>query len=160
MTANDLLGLILGDSQRIAAAITTGAGWEIWMQVELALLFRETGFQAAREVPYPPPVDSLRLDLLVQDPGDGSRYAIEMKVESATNSGLTIIAGLENDLVKIGRYNVEGLTEKWVVGVAYSAVAKERFRDLALRYPAMIIVGESDGVGVIVISATPLLAQF
>jgi hypothetical protein len=159
MTANDLLGLILLDSQRIATAISTGAQWEIWMQVELAVLFRDAGFQVAREVPYPPPVDSLRLDLLAQDPG-GSRYAIEMKVESATNSGLTIVAGLENDLVKIGRYNVEGLTEKWVVGVAYSAVAKERFRDLALRYPSMIIVGESDDVGVIVISATPLLAQF
>jgi hypothetical protein len=83
-----------------------------------------------------------------------------MKVESATNSGARIIADLETDLVKIGRYNVEGLAEKWVVGVAYSAVAKEKFQNLALQYPAMIIVGESDGVGAIVISATPLLAQF
>jgi hypothetical protein len=129
------------------------------MQVELALLFRDVGFEVAREVPYPPPVDSLRLDLLVKDPGS-SRYAIEMKVESATNSGLTIIAGLENDLVKFGRYNVEGLAERWVVGVAYSAVAKERFRELALRYPAMIITDEANGVGVIIISATPLLAQY
>lgn len=159
MTANDLLGLILGDSQRIATAISTGAGWEIWMQVELALLFRETGFQVAREVRYPPPVDSLRLDLLVQDP-IGSRYAIEMKVESATNSGAGIIASLENDLVKIGRYNVEGLTEKWVVGIAYSNVAKERFLDLALQYQATIVTGEANSVGVIVINATPLLAQF
>ena len=160
MTANDLLGLILVDSQRIATAVSTGAQWEIWMQVELALLFRDVGFEVAREVPYPPPVDSLRLDLLVQDPGSSSRCAIEMKVESATNSGVRIIADLETDLVKIGRYNVEGLAEKWVVGVAYSAVAKEKFQNHALQYPAMIIVGESDGVGAIVISATPLLAQF
>jgi hypothetical protein len=159
MTANDLLGLILSDSARIATAVSTGAQWEIWMQVELAVLFRGAGFQVAREVPYPPPVDSLRLDLLVQDP-DGSRYAIEMKVESATNSGGAIIAGLENDMVKIGRYNIESLAEKWVVGVAYSAVAKGRFRDLALQYPAMIITNEANSIGVIIISAGPLLAQY
>ena len=36
----DLQALILSDSNRIATAISTGAAWEIWMQVELAILLR------------------------------------------------------------------------------------------------------------------------
>ncbi len=80
-----LQNLILNDSERIAAAISTGAAWEIWMQVELVLILRAAGVQAAREVPYPPPNERLSLDVLAQD-NDG-RYAIELKVESANNSG-------------------------------------------------------------------------
>ncbi|HEX8560875.1 MAG TPA: hypothetical protein VF668_22465 [Pyrinomonadaceae bacterium] len=153
MSANELINLILGDSARIATAISTGAQWEIWMQVELAVLFRGADMMSSREVPYPEPNDGLRLDLLVADKS-GSRYAIEMKVESATNSGRAILAGLQKDKLKIAAYSVNRLAGKWVVGVAYSGEAKTVFRELALQDPSKNVTDESNGVGVVVMAAS------
>jgi hypothetical protein len=67
MTNQNLLALILGDEVRITQAITTGAAWEVWMQVELVVLLLQAGLQAARELPYPPPNSTWRLDIGAQD---------------------------------------------------------------------------------------------
>lgn len=157
LTANDVLGLIISDAGRIATAISTGAQWEVWMQVELACIFRANGFNVARELPYPYPFPRMRLDLAVQDPA-GAYYAIELKVESATNSGPAVVRGVEEDVVKIGRFNIEGLADKWVVGVAYSAAAKGLFRELAAEQPQLYITQEAEGVSVLIVNADSLLA--
>lgn len=151
MTATDLMNLILGDAARISTAISTGAQWEIWMQVELAVLFRGAGVMPTREAPYPEPHDALRLDLLATEKG-GARYAIEMKVESATNSGRAIRAGLQKDTLKIAAYDVEDLAARWVVGVGYSGDAKAVFREIEMQDQSKSVTAESSGVGVLVMT--------
>ena len=55
-TAQMLALLFLAHEQRIVEAITTGAGWEIWLQVEFILWTRESSKQfdwsAARVLSY------------------------------------------------------------------------------------------------------------
>jgi hypothetical protein len=119
MNNQDLSNMILGDEARIAEAISTGAAWEIWMQVELIILFRRLGIRAARELPYP--ADSkLRLDVLAQD--NGGQYAIELKVESATNAGTALLSSVQQDIDKITAYQAPAA--RWVVAIGYSADAK------------------------------------
>src|SRR5262245_16533935 len=164
MTNLEFLELILADTSRIVSAISVGAAWEVWMQVELAILLRNDGKQVAREVPYPRPFDSLMLDLLAQDSG-GDRYAIELKCESATNAGTAagrpLMTALQQDAAKIRNYDVESLAAKWAVGIAYSSFAKSRFTDYASQFPDAVITGEGvSGSGgdvcVIVINAAAL----
>ena len=115
-----LRNLITNDSARIVQAISTGAGWEVWMQVELVLILRANGVQAAREVPYPPP-SAFSLDVIAQDAA--GTYAIELKVESANNAGALMINGINADRVKIAQYPAQNPGARWVVGLCYSNAA-------------------------------------
>jgi hypothetical protein len=123
MTNHDLINLIYGDGPRIVEAISTGAGWEIWMQVELGLILRAAGKQVAREVPYPPPTANYILDLLAGDPA--GTYAIELKVESATNAGAAIVPSINRDRTKLLNYPPQVPGARWVVGIAYSFAATQ-----------------------------------
>ena len=143
-----LQNLILNDSERIAAAISTGAAWEIWMQVELVLILRAAGVQAAREVPYPPPNERLSLDVLAQD-NDG-RYAIELKVESANNSGRAIINGINQDRQKLLLYPQPNPGARCVVGIGYSAAALQAMADFASIRDNASIFAHRNSVGVLV----------
>lgn len=164
MTNLELLELILSDTTRITTAISTGAQWEIWMQVELSILLKNAGMQVAREVPYPRPYDSMVLDILTQDK-QGARYAIELKAESATNAGFAagqaIMTALQADAAKIKNYEVASLSARWAVGIAYSATSRGKFTDYAAQFPEAVITGEGvsgegGSISVIVIDASAL----
>lgn len=148
MHDNELANAIIIDSVRITKAITTGAAWEIWMQVELAVLLVERGLQVAREVPYPPPNATLELDLLAQD-GAG-RYAIELKVESATNAGKLLLTAARADMTKIQEYSAPHPGARWVVAIGYSAVARKALSDFAHDPANASIYQEANGIGVLV----------
>lgn len=149
MTNNDMSNLILADDARIVEAIATGAAWEIWMQVELCILIRQSGRQAAREVPYPPPNQAQRLDTLAQD-GQG-QYAIELKVESAHNAGANIMNGVHQDIVKIANYPAPNPGERWVIGIGYSAHARNALQLFANAPLNHAIYNEQGGIGVLIV---------
>lgn len=148
MNNQNLAYMILNDSARITQAITTGAAWEIWMQVELILLFRQAGIQAAREVPYPPPNVNWRLDALAQD-NDG-RYAIELKVESANNAGAAVLASTQQDMNKIVHYPAPNPGSRWVVAIGYSANARHALQGYANDPNNHSIYHEQNSIGVLV----------
>jgi hypothetical protein len=143
-----LQNIIFSDNQRIVIAITTGAGWEIWMQVELAILLRVNNIQAAREVPYPPPNDNLKLDILAQD--NAGIYAIEMKVESATNAGAAIINAINQDRLKIANYPPPNPGARWVVGIGYSNAALNAMQVFASTPDNNAIFAIQGGIGALV----------
>ena len=138
---------VLNDSARIVEAIQTGAAWEIWMQVEFVLIMRGAGLQAAREVPYPSPSRET-LDLLARD-AQGS-YAIELKVESANNSGSAIINGINLDRAKIAHYPPQNPGARWVLGIGYSAGAMHAMQAFANNPANNAIYGNQGGIGVVV----------
>lgn len=143
-----LQNLIFGDSARIVDAITTGAAWEIWMQVELVLILRQSGRQAARELPYPPPYQNLRLDCGAQD--NQGMYAIEMKVESANNAGAAIVNALNADRLKLANYTQPNPGARWVVGIGYSQAAVNALNQFVLN-PANAAIGAyQNGIAVVI----------
>ncbi len=148
MTNNQLQGLILFNAQTIADAISTGAGWEIWFQVQLTLWLRAANAQAAREVPYPPPNGGLSLDILAQD--YLGQYAIELKVESATNAGAQIINGINADILKIQQYPQPNPGDRWVVGLGYSVTALQAMQNFANNNANNVIFAVNNGIGVLI----------
>jgi hypothetical protein len=148
MTNNGLQALIFNDAPRIVEAISTGAGWEVWMQVELVLILRAGGLQAAREVHYPPPNAQLILDVIAQD--NAGVYAIELKVESATNAGRAIINGINADCQKLALYPAPHPGARCVVGIGYSAVAVQAMQAFANLPPNNAIYGYHGNIGVLI----------
>ncbi len=144
----DVVNMLLIDRTRITQAITTGAAWELWAQVELIVLLRSSGINAAREVPYPAPYANLSLDIIAQDAF--GQYAIELKVESATNAGAAILAAAQQDMLKIQHYILAGAGARWVVAVAYSAVARNALAGFAAVGVNNAIYHEADSIGVLV----------
>ncbi len=147
MTNNNLLNLVRAYSGRIADAISTGAAWEIWMQVELILIFRQNQLQVARELKYPD--SNYYLDASAAD--SQGAYAIELKVESATNSGSSILNAILADKDKIASYNFVNTT-KWVLGIAYSAEAKYALRTFAANIVNKAIYAEENSLGILVVT--------
>lgn len=145
MTNNNLVAFVLANTGRIAAAISTGAAWEIWMQVELILMLRQNQLQAAREVPYPG--TNNYLDAMAAD-SQGS-YAIELKVESATNSGRALFNAVLADRTKIATYNAANTT-RWVLSIAYSIDAKNALRTFAANIANNAIYAEANSLGILV----------
>jgi hypothetical protein len=155
MTNQNLLTSIIGDAGRIATAISTGAAWEIWMQVELILLLRGQNVEAARELPYPAPNQALSLDAAAKD--NQGRYAIELKVESANAAGAQVLAGVRQDAAKILNFNfgpvVAGLpTIRWVVGIGYSEPGKTALRNFAGVPANHAIYNVNNNIGVMVVT--------
>lgn len=115
--AEQVTNLILQKHEKISEAITTGAAWEIWMQVELYLWLKQlTGIQVSREIRYSSESNQ-RFDILVATVDN--HYTIELKVQSATNATLQYLSNFSNDINKIEESNKAG--KKWVIGIAYSA---------------------------------------
>lgn len=148
MIANDLINTLLIDRGRISQAITTGAAWEIWAQVELVVLLRNQGIQAAREVAYPPPNQNLSLDVYAQDAA--GRYAIELKVESAHNAGPAVLAAAQQDMQKIQAYPQPVPGARWVTVIAYSDTARHALAAYAAVPGNQSLFQEADGIGVMV----------
>jgi hypothetical protein len=143
-----LQNMVLGDAGRIVEAISTGAAWEVWMQVELVIILRANGKQAAREVPYPPPNALLRLDCLSQD--QAGQYAIELKVESATSAGAAIINGINTDRAKIALYPALNPGARWVLAIGYSVPALQAMQQYAAVVPNNSIYLNQNGLGILV----------
>jgi len=148
MINTDIVNMLLIDRTRIVEAITTGAAWEIWAQVEMVTLFRLRGVNVARELPYPPPNAGWSLDLMAQDAA--GQYAIELKVESATNAGAALLAAAQQDMVKIQNYPAPVPGARWVVAIAYSGVARNALNGFAAAPGNNAIYQEADNVGVMV----------
>lgn len=154
MTNQNLSTLILNDSPRIVEAISSGAAWELWMQVEMLILFRQIGgTSASREIPYPAPNNRLTLDFGVQDAQ--GYYAIELKVESATNAGRALVQNVLTDVAKLRNYAGPVPLTRWAVAIGYSAEARNAMR--ACVPPAAIpggataaIYNEANSIGVLV----------
>nr|BFD42366.1 hypothetical protein FFPRI1PSEUD_38650 [Pseudomonas sp. FFPRI_1] len=144
MKNTDLSQLILSDHARIEAAISTGAAWEVWFQVEFLILLRSAQVSAAREVPYPEPNSTLRLDVLAKHTNE--LYAIELKVESATNAGNKLLAETLKDIEKLTKYT-SPVAARWAVALGYSDVAKRGLRDFANAHKARVIYQESGALG-------------
>lgn len=123
-----LINAILGNEPRIVQAITAGAGWEVWMQVEFVLMCRDRQWQVAREVPYPQ--GNQVLDFLVSA-NFGERTAVELKVESANNAGRAALRLFQNDVAKLANYNCDMLVDRYALGIAYSDQAKQAFEQYA-----------------------------
>lgn len=140
--------LIFGDSGRIVEAISTGAGWEVWMQVELVLILRAARLQAAREVPYPPPNQAQRLDCIAQD--NQGRYAIELKVESAVNAGAQIINAINADRQKLQNYPPQIPGACWVLAIAYSVAATQAMQNYANNPGNNSIFANQNGLSVLI----------
>jgi len=148
MNNHGLSNVILQDSWRISEAIATGAAWEIWMQVELVLLLRQAGIQAAREVAYPVPNQNLSLDVIAQD--KQGRYAIELKVESANNAGAAVLSAARQDMVKVANYPVQNPGVRWVVAVGYSPAARNALQGFANNLANNSIYNLQNGIGVLI----------
>lgn len=122
MSPEDLIINTLGDEPRIVAAVSAGAGWEVWMQVEFVILCRARGWQVAREIPYPQ--GNQVLDFLVSA-NFGERSAIELKVESANNAGRAVLRAFQNDVEKLANFQAELLVDRYALGLGYSDQAKQ-----------------------------------
>ncbi|AZC18086.1 hypothetical protein [Pseudomonas sp. CMR5c] len=144
MKNTQLSQLILNDHARIEAAISTGAAWEVWFQVEFLMLLRAAHLSAAREVPYPKPNQDLRLDVLARQGVED--YAIELKVESATNAGNRLLAETRKDITKLTKYT-EPVEARWAVALGYSDVAKHGLRDFATANKSWVIYHEAGYMG-------------
>jgi hypothetical protein len=71
-----------------------------------------------------------RLDCLASD--GRTRFPIEMKVESATNAGRALLAAILQDRAKLAGYvDPTATLTRWVIGIAYSDVAKQGLAQLA-----------------------------
>ena len=149
MEKSDLQTIVFNDANRIVHAIQSGAGWEIWLQVELAILFKEIpNFSVAREVPYEPPYQSMKLDLLLRD-ATMKCYAIELKVESATNAGSAILGALAQDRAKLSYYP-PGPATRWILALVYSSEAINKLAAYAERPENAAEFKIQHGLGVLV----------
>lgn len=150
MTNQDLLNAVLNDRARIVEVIQTGAAWEIWMQVELMFLLRRANMQVAREVEYPQPYQALHLDLLAKD-GAGT-YPIELKVESANNSGRALLVKARQDIIKIANYTPQNPGARVVLAIGYSGEARSALRDFAAIPANNAIYEQANSIGVLVVT--------
>jgi hypothetical protein len=141
--------LILNDHARIEKAITTGAAWEIWFQVECVVLLMNAGLQAAREVPYPRPHQAMHLDVLARH--DLEDYAIELKVESATNAGKKLLPEVKKDILKLEKYSAS-VHARWVAALAYSDEAKRYLREFTEEHKGSVIYHERGAIGCMIAS--------
>lgn len=152
MNNADISNTILNDAARISSAIETGAAWELWAQVELYILFRQLpGVSVARELPYPS--SNQTLDFGLAD--HAGRYAIELKVESATNAGTAIIGGVGADITKIAAYATgDGVPlTKWVVAVGYSDAARGALAAFVATRPAgSAMYNAHNSIGVLIVT--------
>jgi len=150
MNDANLSQLILNDEARIAEAIGTGAAWEIWMQVELVILFRQAGIQAAREVAYPNPHQNLHMDALAQD--NQGQYVIELKVESANNAGTAVLNAAQQDIVKIANHPTPNPGTRWVAAISYSVPARNALQNFAANQNNNAIYNMGNNIGVLVVT--------
>ena len=150
MNANDLSTLVLAKHVDIAEAVATGAAWELWMQVEMVKILKAAGKSVAREVSYPAPHDNWSLDFLAGD--SQGRYAIELKVESATNAGTRLLTSVQSDITKLAYYPAPNPGARWVLAIGYSNAARQALAGFSDDEENHAIYHEVDSIGVMVAS--------
>jgi len=151
MNNQDLSNWILSQEPRITQAISTGAAWEIWMQVELNLLLRQVGgLQVVRETPYPDPFGAMKLDIGVQD--NSGKYAIELKIESANNAGAAVLISIQQDILKLSNFTILNPGARWVIGIAYSVPGKTALQKYATNHSNHAIYNSFGNIGVLIVT--------
>jgi len=154
MRNTELSHIILSKHSHIETAISTGAAWEVWFQVEFLMLLRAARLECSREAPYPSPNGALHLDVLARQGGE--IYAIEVKVESATNAGNKLLAETRKDIEKIAKYtgpvDTEPVEARWVVALAYSDEAKHSLRGFTEENSGHAIYHEAGSIGCMIFS--------
>ncbi|TFB33220.1 hypothetical protein [Pedobacter alluvionis] len=153
MTADELLNFFKLKAPQTVDAISTGAGWEIWLQTELILALRgaNQGYSGARELPYPSPLSRSRLDIGIGH--NQEYYAIEMKVESPTRAK-PFLSRILKDVTKIGYYAVQGSQvklSKYVVGIGYGVAAKAQMKQYSIDNAGKAGYSEQSGLGILLI---------
>ncbi|MFC1222726.1 hypothetical protein ACFE6N_02895 [Pedobacter sp. BG31] len=153
MTADELFNFFKLKAPQTVNAISTGAGWEIWLQTELILALRDAnqGYSGARELPYPSPWEKSRLDIGIGH--NQEYYAIEMKVESATKTK-PFLNRILKDVTKIGYYAVQGSEvklSKYVVGIGFSVAAKAQMKQYSVDNAGQAGYCEQNGLGILLI---------
>lgn len=151
MTPQNLAQVILQNGQQVADAISTGSGWEVWLQVQLLLWLRQANVFGAREIAYPPPNPRWHLDLIAQDAG--VTYAMELKVQSANDATVDLGMGILNDLQKLALFTLIPNAVKWAVGVAYTPSGQGVLQQLANQDPARRFFAAQAPIGVLVAPA-------
>ena len=151
MTPQNLAQVILVNGQQVADAITTGSGWEVWLQVQLLLWLRQNNIFGAREIAYPPPNNRWRLDLITQDPSGA--YAMELKVQSANDATVDLGMGVLNDIQKLSFFTAIPTAAKWAVGVAYTPSGQQTLQALANQNPQGRYFASQNPIGVLVAGA-------
>ena len=88
---------LCNNHERILNAYNTGAQWEIWFQVELAMYF-QSPYSTEREKPYEAK-SKISADLYI---GHSSQFEmVELKVQTSKSSSSSIYSEVEKDLKKI-----------------------------------------------------------
>ena len=161
MEPSDFAGAILRGEQSMVEAISTGAQWEVWLQVELLRVWMKGGNGAgAREVQYPAPLTRYHADLVLSD--HDSLYVIELKVEGGGNrrgggagNATAFFQAMNNDVIKLQSFQSGpvGMGDrklvKWAVGIAYSTQVKEA----ATTWQSQKVLYQSGStIGVVVVS--------
>jgi len=140
LTGGDIVDLVFSKSARIQEVIQHGAGWEIWLQIELAGWLRQHGCHTAREAPYG---DGQSLDILASK--NGTVVAIEIKVEGASTAVAGFIPSVRADVRKIQGYNAVAVDERLVLAVGYGGYARrtleEYGHDIGVTYRTDGIIG-------------------
>jgi hypothetical protein len=130
ITPRALLQVLAAHSAEITRMLSAGAGWEVALQVALTNWLRDSGLGAGRELRYlndPDARKDQRLDIGIGSSlPPGLPVAIEIKVESATNSG-SFAAEVTKDVEKLGSYR--HIRDRWVILVGYSPKGKETVRN-------------------------------
>ena len=112
---NFVFGSILNWAQeqkiKIKAAISTGAQWEIWLQVELALFLSNLSSSSSGQVIREQKYDDSRksLDILYKDQKNSWAMAIELKAQSpktGLTSGTSMAQALLSDVKKLQELKV------------------------------------------------------
>lgn len=122
LAPSTLAALILASSERIACAMSSGAGAEIWLQVELALLLCEQGASVERQLCYPAPRQRWHLDLWAEL--QGQLLAIELRVENAANSGSMLLNQVHQELAKLVYFTPVPIEGRWVAALAHSSAGR------------------------------------
>lgn len=98
--AGGIANWAVSERTRIAAAMSTGAQWEIWLQVELALYLRTVSGLVLREQRY----DGSKKSVDIWSVEGTRAYAFELKTESTMTglvSGVTMLKAIKGDQLKL-----------------------------------------------------------
>lgn len=151
--AGEILNWTAKESERIKRAMGTGAQWEIWLQVELALGLKATASLVVREEKYDSSAKSV--DLMCQVVNRA--FAIELKTESTKTglvSNMTMLKALKSDKAKLlgnplaQKVNQMGCTSLSALAIGIGSTSKFRATALGILDAESMVANIQDDFGV------------
>ncbi|WP_342619795.1 hypothetical protein [Rhodoferax sp. GW822-FHT02A01] len=131
MTASEVRRALCAVANDKSAAITTilngiAGGWEIWLQVELALqLLANASGHATREVPYP---SGQKSDFMIV-PRAGLPIWVELKTQ-VNAEDTTVTTRFKADIAKIDGQSPQWIAQNIAVALAYALPKTKAQADL------------------------------